>query len=156
MSQKFMARRSFLTISAMTLAILPFDSAGMAAIAAGLEPKKDYPVVVIGAGLGGLSCAAHLAKVGIPVTVVEQHDIPGGYATSFDRAGGKFTFEVSLEGTCIHDNDVARMLKDLGVLDKLEISADTGGAEDHGAEFRDCGAAERPRSTDYHAVEVFP
>ncbi len=121
MSQKCMSRRSFLKISAMTLAVLPFDSTRMAAIAAGLQPKNNYPVVVIGAGLGGLSCAAHLARVGIPVTVVEQHDIPGGYATSFDRAGGKFTFDVSLEGTSIHNNDTARMLKDLGVLDKLEI-----------------------------------
>lgn len=121
MSQKSMSRRDFLKISAMTLAALPFDSARMTAIAAGLGPKKDYPVVVIGAGLGGLSCAAHLARVGIPVTVVEQHDIPGGYATSFDRAAGKFTFEVSLEGTSIHNNDAARMLKDLGVLDKLQI-----------------------------------
>jgi len=37
------------------------------------------------------------------VTVLEKHDIPGGYATAFDRAGGKFRFEVSLEGTAIKE-----------------------------------------------------
>lgn len=51
-------------------------------------------VVVIGAGLGGLAAAAHLATRGRCVTVLEAHDRPGGYATTFDR--GAFTFEVGL------------------------------------------------------------
>ncbi|MBW1786690.1 MAG: NAD(P)/FAD-dependent oxidoreductase, partial [Deltaproteobacteria bacterium] len=62
-----------------------------------------------------------LARQGIPVTLLEQHEIPGGYATSFDRAGGKFTFEVSLHGTSIHDNAPARILSEIGVLDKLQL-----------------------------------
>lgn len=37
-------------------------------------------VVVIGAGLGGLSAAAHLVKRGYEVTVVEREDVPGGRA----------------------------------------------------------------------------
>ena len=37
-------------------------------------------VVVIGAGLGGLSAAAHLSKAGHDVTIVEREDIPGGRA----------------------------------------------------------------------------
>lgn len=37
-------------------------------------------VVVIGAGLGGLSAAAHLSKAGHEVTVVERDAIPGGRA----------------------------------------------------------------------------
>ena len=121
MAYRSISRRSFLQISAMTLAALPLDWQRMAAIAATMEPKKDYPVVIIGAGLGGLCCGAYLAKFGIPVTIVEQHFIPGGYATTFSRGGGKFTFEVSLEGTSIHDNAAERMLKELGVLDKIQI-----------------------------------
>jgi phytoene dehydrogenase-like protein len=86
-----------------------------------IEPKSDYPVVVVGAGLGVLCCGAYLSRFGFSVTVVEQHSIPGGYATSFDRVGGKFTFEVSLKATCIHNNTTAQILKDFGVLEKLQL-----------------------------------
>ncbi len=121
MFNKPISRRSFLTISAMTAAAVALDWNNISAYAAKMGPKSEYPTVVIGAGLGGLVCGAYLAKQGIPVTVVEQHSIPGGYATSFDRAEGKFTFEVSLHGTSIHNNGAAGILKDIDVLDKLEL-----------------------------------
>ena len=115
------SRRSFLTISAMSAAAFALDWGRISAYAAKMGSKSDYPTVVVGAGLGGLVCGAYLAKQGIPVTVVEQHSIPGGYATSFDRAGGKFNFEVSLHGTSINNNGAARILDDIGVLDKLDL-----------------------------------
>jgi len=121
MFNQFLSRRSFLTISAMTAASLALDWGKISAHAAKMGPKSDYPTVVIGAGLGGLICGAYLAKQGIPVTVVEQHSIPGGYATSFDRAAGKFTFEVSLHGTSINTNAPARILNEIGVLDKINL-----------------------------------
>jgi all-trans-retinol 13,14-reductase len=121
MLHKPISRRSFLKISAMTAASFALDWKKIAAYAATMGPKGNYPTVVIGAGLGGLCCGAYLSKFGIPVTVVEQHDIPGGYATSFDRAHGKFSFEVSLHATSINNNATARILKDLGVLEKLEL-----------------------------------
>jgi phytoene dehydrogenase-like protein len=93
------------------------------AYAENMGPGKDYPTVIIGAGLGGLICGAYLVKQGIPVTVVEQHDIPGGYTTAFSREKGKFNFEVALHGTSIHNNSASRLLKELGVLDKLELVA---------------------------------
>jgi phytoene dehydrogenase-like protein len=121
MLNKIISRRSFLAISAMTAASLALDWKKISAYAAMMGPKSDYPTVIIGAGLGGLCCGAYLAKQGIPVTVIEQHNIPGGYATSFDRAGGKFTFEVSLHGTSINNNAPARILKDVGVLERLQL-----------------------------------
>jgi all-trans-retinol 13,14-reductase len=86
-----------------------------------MEPRSNYPTVIIGAGLGGLCCGAYLAKQGVPVTIIEQHNKAGGYATSFDRAGGKFTFEVSLHGTPVNNNATARILEDLGVLGRLQL-----------------------------------
>jgi prolycopene isomerase len=55
---------------------------------------KDYEAVVVGAGLGGLSAAAFLARAGKKVLLLERHNVPGGYATTFTR--GRFEFEVSL------------------------------------------------------------
>ena len=122
MFNKPVSRRRFLTISAMTAATLALDWKHVHAMAANMGPKTEYPTVIIGAGLGGLCCGAYLARQGIPVTVVEQHYAPGGYATSFDRAGGKFTFEVSLHGTTVNNNSVERILKNIGVYDRLEFA----------------------------------
>ena len=52
---------------------------------------RSYDVVVIGSGIGGLSCAALLARYGFEVMVCESHSIPGGAAHAFDRDG--FTFD---------------------------------------------------------------
>ncbi|MBN1145594.1 MAG: FAD-dependent oxidoreductase, partial [Bacteroidales bacterium] len=51
-----------------------------------------YDIIIIGAGLGGLTAGAKLAKEGKRVLVVEQHSIPGGYATTFKKKD--FLFEV--------------------------------------------------------------
>ncbi len=53
-----------------------------------------YDVIVIGAGLGGLTAGAKLAREGMKVLVLEQHSQPGGCATTFRR--GDFTLEVGL------------------------------------------------------------
>ncbi len=47
-------------------------------------------VVIIGAGMAGLTTAAYLARAGLDVTVYEQHTLPGGYISSFGRKS--FTF----------------------------------------------------------------
>ncbi len=44
-------------------------------------------VVVLGAGLAGLATAYELAKAGVPVTVVERDDFPGGMACSWQKNG---------------------------------------------------------------------
>lgn len=49
-------------------------------------------IVVIGAGIGGLTAGALLAKRGYQVTVLEQAVVPGGCASTFKRKG--FTFDV--------------------------------------------------------------
>ncbi len=45
---------------------------------AGLMTEPDAPVVIVGAGLAGLSCAVALHRAGLPVVVLEAGDGVGG------------------------------------------------------------------------------
>ena len=47
-------------------------------------------VVVIGAGISGLSAGIYAARAGFDVTILEQHNIPGGLSTSWSRKGYYF------------------------------------------------------------------
>lgn len=51
---------------------------------------KDLDTIVIGSGMGGLSCAAMLARMGKRVLVLEQHTVAGGSTHSFEFKGYKF------------------------------------------------------------------
>ena len=80
-----------------------------------------YDVIVIGAGLGGLVAGAKLAREGRKVLVIEQHDRPGGCATTFQR--GDFTLEVGLhemDGPSPRDMKT-RIFNDLEVTGNVEF-----------------------------------
>lgn len=47
-------------------------------------------VIIVGAGLGGLSCALHLAAAGREVTVLERESVPGGSAGRMSVNGFEF------------------------------------------------------------------
>ncbi len=51
---------------------------------------KHHSVIVIGAGIGGLATAAHLAKQGMRVTVIEKNPRPGGRCDRIARDGHQF------------------------------------------------------------------
>lgn len=57
--------------------------------------NKSHPptrIVVIGAGIGGLTAAALLARQGYSILLADQAWVPGGCASTFKRRG--FTFDV--------------------------------------------------------------
>ncbi len=55
-----------------------------------LELKPSYDVVVIGAGVGGLTAAALLSKAGLSVCVLEKEPHAGGYLAGFRRKDFRF------------------------------------------------------------------
>jgi len=57
-----------------------------------LTGDRKSRIVVIGAGIGGLTAAALLARRGYQVLVLDQAIVPGGCASTFQRQG--FTFDV--------------------------------------------------------------
>ena len=77
--------------------------------------KEKSRVVVVGAGIGGLTAGALLAKRGYRVKIFDRAIVPGGCASTFKRRG--FTFDVGatqvagLEPGGIHH----RIFQELGV-----------------------------------------
>ncbi|MHC4606595.1 MAG: phytoene desaturase family protein [Planctomycetota bacterium] len=84
------------------------------------EPtSRDFDVVVIGAGVGGLICADTLAAKGRRVALLEQHTAPGGYCTSFTRDG--YTLDAALDsiGGLNRRGVLGAMFRRLGLLDRI-------------------------------------
>ena len=54
----------------------------------------DFDALIIGGGLGGLSCGIALARAGRKVCVLESGQVVGGYAANFVR--GPYRFDASL------------------------------------------------------------
>jgi phytoene dehydrogenase-like protein len=70
------------------------SASGASAVA---NADEEYDVVVIGSGIGGLSCGALLSKYGYKVKVFESHYLAGGCCHMFDHRapdGSLYKFEV--------------------------------------------------------------
>ena len=91
---------------------------------------KNYDVIVIGAGNGGLAAAATCAKAGLSTLLLERHNIPGGSASSFVR--GRFEFEPSLhELAGVGAPDKSGQIEDM--FNRMEADVDWA---THGSTFR--------------------
>jgi all-trans-retinol 13,14-reductase len=80
-----------------------------------------YDVIIIGGGLGGLTAGAKLAIGGKKVLLIEQHNKPGGCATTFRR--NDYIVEVGLHAMDGLDEDDIKptIFRDLKVFDNLEL-----------------------------------
>ena len=81
----------------------------------------DRSCVIIGAGLGGLSCGAVLARYGFRVTVLEQAAHAGGCLQTFIRNGVKFETGMHFIGSAGHGELLDILLRFLGIRDGLEL-----------------------------------
>lgn len=85
-------------------------------------PKSDeYDAVIIGAGIGGLTCGCYLAKAGLKVLIVEQHHKPGGYCTSFKRKGYNFDATTHYLGSFREGGILNNIYHELDLSHKVEI-----------------------------------
>ncbi|MDP3104472.1 MAG: NAD(P)/FAD-dependent oxidoreductase, partial [Candidatus Methanoperedens sp.] len=80
-----------------------------------------YDAVIIGAGIGGMTCSTVLAKAGKKVLIVERNKRPGGYVTSYSRDG--FIFDVPhVIGGLRKDKNLWKILHEIGVdLEFIEL-----------------------------------
>lgn len=79
---------------------------------------QRYDVIVIGSGIGGLTCGSFLAREGLKVLVLEKHSEIGGYAHSFKR--GPFQFDSAIHSVPMApDGMIMHLLRLLNVADKV-------------------------------------
>jgi all-trans-retinol 13,14-reductase len=74
---------------------------------------RRWDDIVVGSGMGGMTTAALLAKLGRKVLVLEQHYVPGGYTHSFRRKGHRWDVGVHLVGEASERSITGRVLKAL-------------------------------------------
>ena len=83
--------------------------------------KGEYDVVIIGGGMGGLSCGAWLAHHGMKVAVIEQNEQVGGFCSSYERNGFNFTLAASEVTGTTENGLITRTIKALGIEDAIEF-----------------------------------
>ncbi|MFR9755698.1 phytoene desaturase family protein [Streptomyces sp. TR06-5] len=81
---------------------------------------SDWDAIVIGSGMGGLTCAAYLAAAGRRVLVLEQAGVLGGNSHVFRRsAAWEFDAGVHYIGDCGPDGVLPSVLRGLGLADRV-------------------------------------
>lgn len=87
-----------------------------------------YKVIIIGSGLGGLSCGYILQKNGFDVTVLEQGTQIGGCLQCFSRGDVKFETGMHFIGSAAEGQTMYRMMNYFGLTETVRLNAlDTSG-----------------------------
>ncbi|MDR2119768.1 MAG: NAD(P)/FAD-dependent oxidoreductase [Tannerella sp.] len=79
-------------------------------------------VLIIGSGLGGLTCGYILSKNGFKVSMFEKHAQPGGCLQTFVRRGVKFETGMHYVGSMEEGQTLHRFFKYLSLLSDVEMS----------------------------------
>src|SRR4030042_837590 len=81
----------------------------------------DADVIIIGAGMAGLTCGCLLAQKGLKVLMIEKNQKVGGCCTSFEKDGFSFDLSVQSLGECQEGGRIWRILKQLNLLDQIRF-----------------------------------
>ena len=64
-------------------------------------PEKEFDAIIIGSGIGGLSCAASLAMCDYKVLVLEKNHVLGGSLSSYtDSERGNWIWSPGVQWVC--------------------------------------------------------
>ncbi len=89
------------------------------------QHAAPWDAVVIGSGLGGLSCAAYLCAAGKRTLVLEAHYVAGGNSQVFRRGrhGKHYEFDVGIHyiGECGKEGSITRILRGCGLEDRIRF-----------------------------------
>jgi all-trans-retinol 13,14-reductase len=81
----------------------------------------DTEVIIIGAGLGGLTSAILLGEMGIKATVIERSQVPGGLLRSYAKQGVDCAVGLHYFGPAGEGELLRQMFDILGVTDRLHL-----------------------------------
>jgi len=76
--------------------------------------KSDYDVVIIGAGIAGMTAAAILSKAGLSVGVLEKEPHAGGYLAGYQRKHFRFDSAIHWLNQCGPQGLVTRIFQFIG------------------------------------------
>ena len=82
---------------------------------------REFDVVIVGAGLGGLQCAVTLAREGMSVCVLEMNQQLGGSLQVFSRNKTVFDTGVHYIGGLEPGQNLHRYFSYYGIMDKLKL-----------------------------------
>ena len=109
----------------------------------GVVSEERFDAIVVGAGFGGATCAALLARRGMRVLLLEKNGSAGGKAMVVSKNG--FTYEL---WPVIHaparSSRCLEVLRELGIEDRVELSV----PQVRGGYFVDASGEVRPFPTD--------
>lgn len=102
------------TLGGVVMSVLPKNDGSRVYKQLKGRKTQNWDAIVIGSGMGGMSCAASLAKFNKKVLVLERHYIPGGFTHMFQR--GKFSWDVGVHalGEMTPKHKPGKMLEWLG------------------------------------------
>ena len=90
-----------------------------------MAERERWDAIVIGSGLGGLTCAAYLCAIGKRTLVLEAHYVAGGNSQAFRRnlRGRAYEFDVGVHyiGECGPGGLFTNVFNALGIGDRLKF-----------------------------------
>jgi phytoene dehydrogenase-like protein len=83
---------------------------------------ERYDAIVVGAGIGGATCGALLARRGLRVLLLDKNSLPGGKAMTVSKRGFRYELWPIVGGPAL-GSQFSRVLDELGLASEVEILA---------------------------------